>query len=94
MKEVDEIVSQRILFSDKEEEYHKDEDEAAMSYGEDEVALGLSKTELTDKSGQEIERQLVKIVKTEPEESFADTKMQHSEEVLERNQVENKCLKY
>ena len=94
MKEVDEIVSQRILFSDNEEEYHKDEDEAAVSQGEEEVALGLSKTELTDKSGQEIERQLVKIVKTDPEESFADTKMQHSEEVLERNQVENKCLKY
>ena len=56
--------------------------------------MGLSKTELTNRSGQEIERQLVKIVKTEPEESFADTKMQHSEEVLERNQVENKCLKY
>ena len=33
MKEVDEIVSQRILFSDKEEEYHKDEDEDDVSQG-------------------------------------------------------------
>ena len=42
-------MSQRILFSDKEEEYHKDEYEAIVSQGEEEVALELSKTELTDK---------------------------------------------
>ena len=41
MTEMDEIVSQRILFSDKEEEDHKDEDEATVSQVEEEAVLGL-----------------------------------------------------
>ena len=52
LTEMDEIVSQRNLFSDKEEEDHKDEDGATVSQVEEEAVLGLSKTELTDRSGQ------------------------------------------
>ena len=59
-------MSQRILFSDKEE-----------------VALGLSKTELTDISGQEIEIQLLNIVKTKAVKSFVDIGMHHTDEYLE-----------
>ena len=47
---MDEIVSQIILFSDKEEGNHKDEDEATVSQIEDQTVLGLSKTELTDRN--------------------------------------------
>ena len=60
---------------------------------EDETVLGLSKTELTDRSGQGIEGQLLKIVKTETEKSFVDTEIQHVEGVLEENQVINGWLK-
>ena len=65
-----------------------------MSQIGDETILGLRKTEVTNRSGQGIEGKLLKIVKTELEESFADTEMQHTEEALEGNQVENKCLEY
>ena len=34
------------------------------------------------------------IVKIEAKKSFTDIKMQHTIEILEGNQVENKCLKY
>ena len=61
MTYMDDIVSQRILFSDKEEEDHKDEDEATVSQVEEEAVLGLSKTELIDISGQGIEGQLLKM---------------------------------
>ena len=50
-----------------------------MSQIGDETILGLRNTELTDRNGQRIEGKLLKIVKTE---------------VLEGNQVINKCLKY
>ena len=55
MTEMDETVSRIILFSDMEEGNHKDEDEAIVSQVEEEAALGLSKTELTNRSGQRIE---------------------------------------
>ena len=64
-----------------------------MSQVEEEAVLGLNKTELTDISGQGTEGQLLKIVKIEPQESFSDTEMQHTEEVLEENQVINGWLK-
>ena len=38
----------------------------------------FAKTKLTIKNSHRIERKLLNIVKTEAEESFADTKMQHS----------------
>ena len=73
-------MSQKTLVSDqKDQESHKEESEATMSQIGDEIVLGLRKTELTDRSGQRIEGKLLKIVKIE---------------VLEGNQVINKCLKY
>ena len=54
----------------------------------------FEKIELTFRNSHKIERQLLNIVKTEIDESFADMEMQHTEEVLERNQVINECLKY
>ena len=94
MTERDKIVSQKKLISNKEEGNHKDEDEATMSQMEEEIVLGLRRTELTDRNNQRIEEQLLKSVKTEVEKSFADTEMQHTDEILEGNQVENKCLEY
>ena len=79
LTEMDETVSQRILFSDKEEGNHKDEDEATVSQMEEKTVLGLRKNELNDRNGQRTEGKLLKIVKTE---------------VLEENQVINECLKY
>ena len=94
MIERDEIVSQKNLVSDQKEEIHKEKSEANVSQIGDETVLGLSKTELTDRNGQRIEGKLLKIVKTEIHKSFANTKMKHTDEILEGNQVENKCLKY
>ena len=54
-------MSQRILFSDKEEECHKDEDEAIVSQVEEETILGQSNTELTGRSAQGIEEKILKI---------------------------------
>ena len=88
-------MSQKTLVSDKKEEIHKGESEATVSQIEDETVLGLRKTGLTDRNGQIIEGKLLNIVKTETEKSFADTEIQHTEEVLEENQVINgwiKCL--
>ena len=46
-----------------------------MSQVENETVLGLSKTTLTDKSGQGIEGKLLNIFKTETEKIFVDTKI-------------------
>ena len=95
MMERDEIVSQKTLVSDQKEEIHKEESEATVSQIGDETVSGLSKIELTDINGQRIEGKLLNIVKIETQKSFIDTKIQHTEGVLEENQVINgqlKCL--
>ena len=90
---MDETVSQIILFSNKEEGNHKDEDEATVSQIGDEIVLGLRNTKVTNRNDQRVEGQLLKIVKIETEKIFADTEIQHTEEVLEENQVINGWLK-
>ena len=72
-------MSQKTLVSDQKEEIHEEESEDTVSQIGDETVLGLRNTELTDRNGQRIKGQLLKIVKTE---------------VLEGNQVINECLKY
>ena len=86
-------MSHKNLVSDQKEEIHKEESEATVSQIGDETVLRLRKTELIDRNGQRIEGKLLKIVKTEAEKSFVGIEMQHTDEILERNQVENKCLK-
>ena len=66
-------MSQRILFSDKEEGNHKDENEATVPQIGDEIVLGLRNTKVTNRNGQRVEGKLLKIVKIEAEKSFADT---------------------
>ena len=55
----------------------------------------MRKTEVNNRNGQRVEGKLLKIVKTKTGESFADIEIQHTEGVLEENQVINgqlKCL--
>jgi hypothetical protein len=52
----------------------------------------FEKTELTVRNSQRIEQQLLKIVKIETEKSYVDTEMQHTDEVLEGNQIVNEWL--
>ena len=63
-----------------------------MSQIEDETVLGLRIIELTDGDSQWTKWKLLKIVNTESKKSFADTEMQHTDEVFEGNQRVNEFM--
>ena len=54
----------------------------------------FGKTGLTVINNQRIERQLLKIFKTEVEKSHDDLEIQHTDEVLEENQIVNEWLSF
>ena len=54
----------------------------------------FGKTELTVRNNQRIERQLLTIFKIEVEKSHADLEIQHTDEVLEENQIVNEWLSF
>ena len=54
----------------------------------------FGKTELTVRNNQRIERQLLKIFKTEVEKRHTDLEIQHIDEVIEENQIVNEWLSF